>query len=231
MGESQSVDYSEEFYKHHAQRYSEVSHQLLQSVYVSSSHPALKTDMDLLEPLTGLVSGRRGLDAGCGAGARDVHHLWGKGYDVYGIDAVEENIQVAKALHPEIADRVSVVDLRDPLEFPDDSFDFVICNAVIQHIEPDNLATLLSEFARVLRPEGVLQLMFKNGKGVITVFDRDYGAERSFHLYEEGELLDRLKALNLLLVEPGEPESLGGIMYFTDPKPVDHCVFYVRKSE
>ena len=231
MDEFQSVDYSEEFYKHHAQRYSEVSHQLLQSVYLSSSHPALKTDMDLLEYLTGLVGSGRGLDAGCGAGARDVYHLWGKGYDVYGIDAVEENIQVAKALHPEIADRVQVADLRDPLDFPNESFDFVICNAVIQHIEPDNLATLHSELARVLRPKGVLQLMFKNGKGVITVFDRDYGTERSFHLYDEGELLERLKSHHLLLVEPHEPEGLGGIMYFTDPKPVDHCVFYVRKSE
>ena len=230
MGESQSVDYSEAFYKHHAQRYSEISHQLLQSVYVSSSHAALKTDIDLLECLTGLVSGRRGLDAGCGAGARDVHYLWSKGYDVYGIDAVEENIQVAKAHHPEIADRVSVADLRDPLDFPDESFDFVICNAVIQHIEPDNIAATLSEFARVLGPEGVLQLMFKNGTGVITVFDRDYGTERSFHLYHEADLLDRLKSHNLLLVEPSNPEGLGGIMYFTDPKPVDHCVFYVRKS-
>ncbi len=230
MGESQSVDYSEEFYKHHARRYSEVSHQLLQSVYVSSSHPALKTDMDLLECLTGLVSGGRGLDAGCGAGARDVHHLWNKGLDVYGIDAVEENIQEARALHPEIADRVQVADLRDSLDFANESFDFVICNAVIQHIEPENLPATLSEFARVLRPEGVLQLMFKNGTGVITVFDRDYGAERSFHLYDEAGLLDRLKSHHLLLVEPSKPEGLGGIMYFTDPKPVDHCVFYVRKS-
>ena len=230
MGESQSVDYSEEFYKQHARRYSEVSHQLLQSVYVSSSHPALKTDMDLLECLTGLVSGGRGLDAGCGAGARDVHHLWSKGLDVYGIDAVEENIQVARALHPEIADRVQVADLRDPLDFANESFDFVICNAVIQHIEPENLPATLSEFARVLRPGGVLQLMFKNGKGVITVFDRDYGAERSFHLYDQDELLDWLKSHGLLLVEPRDPEVLGGIMYFTDPKPVDHCVFYVRKS-
>ena len=40
----------------------------------------------------------------------------------------------------------------------------------------------LPEFARVLKAEGVLQLMFKNGVDVLTVFDRDFGVERSFQL-------------------------------------------------
>ena len=31
-------DYSEEFYRRNAKRYSEVSHQLLQSIYIESSH-------------------------------------------------------------------------------------------------------------------------------------------------------------------------------------------------
>ena len=56
--------------------------------------------------------GKRGLDAGCGAGARDVHLLYTWGYDVYGIDAVEENISQGRELHPEIADKLSVADLR-----------------------------------------------------------------------------------------------------------------------
>jgi hypothetical protein len=34
--------------------------------------------------------GRRGLDAGCGAGARDVFHSYSDGYDVIGVDAIEE---------------------------------------------------------------------------------------------------------------------------------------------
>ena len=62
---------------------------------------------------------------------------WQRGYDIYGVDAVDENIAEARRLHPEIASRVSVADLRQPLGYPDASFDFVLCNAVIQHIEPD----------------------------------------------------------------------------------------------
>ena len=195
------ADFSEEFYRHHAHRYVEVAHQLLQSVYLHSSHPALKGDLDLLERLKELTPGPRGLDAGCGAGARDVHQFWREGYDIYGIDAVEENVQMAKQLHPEIADRVSVADMRYPLNFPDRGFDFIICSAVIQHIAPDRVFDVtLPELARVLRPNGVLQLMFKNGRGVKTVFDRDYGAERSFQLYDEHEILETLSGCGIRLV-------------------------------
>ena len=225
------TDYSEKFYQRHADRYSEVAHELLQSIYIRSSHAALKGDLDLLERLKELVPGGRGLDAGCGAGARDVYNFWIVGYDIYGVDAVEENIQKAKELHPEIADRVSVADLRLPLEFSNESFDFIICSAVIQHIEPDRtFKVTLPELARTLKPGGVLQLMFKNGSGLTTVFDRDYGVERSFQLYDEHEILRALQSHRLMLVEAEDPDHLGGIMYFTDPKPVDHCVFHVRKA-
>ena len=160
-----------------------------------------------------------------------MHHLWRNDYDVYGIDAVEENIEKAKELHPEIADRVSVADLRYPLRFPDESFDFVLCNAVIQHIVPqDVMGVTLPELVRVLRPEGVLQLMFKNGRGVATVYDQDYWAERSFQLYDEGELLEALGSRGMDLVEADDSGTLGGVMHFTDPKPMEHCVFHMRKT-
>ena len=226
----QQIDYSEGFYRRHSNRYAEVAGQLLQSVYIHSSHPALQGDLDLLDRLKELSPGRRGLDAGCGAGARDVYGFWNSGYDVYGIDAVEENIRVAKQLHPEIADRVSVADLRSPLGFAARSFDFVICSAVIQHIAPEQVFKVtLRELTRVLKYGGILQLMFKNGHGIETVFDHDYGVSRSFQLYDEYDILRELQLYGMSLVEVGDPNLLGGIMYFTDPKPVQHCVFFARK--
>ena len=151
---SQNPDFSESFYRDHAQRYAEVSHNFIQSVYTETSHPGLKGDTDLMVRLRELVpAGSRGLDAGCGAGARDVYFYWQNGYDILGLDSVEENILEARNLHPEIADRVSVADLREPIGHPDTSFDFVLCNAVIQHIDPDiALGTTLPEFTRA--PEG-----------------------------------------------------------------------------
>ena len=121
------------------------------------------------------------MDAGCGFGARDVFHAYSHGYDVIGIDAIDENIQAAQELHPEIADRVFVADLANALPFNDASFDFVACNAVIQRIAPETVErVVLPELVRVLRRGGVLELMFKYGEGVITVFDRDYVIDRTF---------------------------------------------------
>ena len=228
---NQNLDYSESFYKDHAQRYAEVSHNFIQSVYNNVSHPGLKGDMDLIDRLKELVpAGCRGFDAGCGAGARDVFFYWQQGYDVYGVDAVEENILEARRLHPEIADRVSVADLREPIAQPDAAFDFLLCNAVIQHIEPGiALGVTLPEFARVLKAGGVLQLMFKVGAGIATVFDKDYGADRTFQLYGADEVVGVLEDRGLSVV-PAEGEKLGGLMYFTDPKPMDHCVLFARKA-
>ena len=228
---SQRADYSEVFYRRYAQRYAEVSHNFIQSTYTETTHPGLNGDQDLMERLRELVpAGSRGLDAGCGAGARDVFYYWQRGYDILGVDAVEENILEARRLHPEIAERVSVADLKFPLVHPDKSFDFLLCNAVIQHIAPDiALGVTLPEFARVLKPGGALQLMFKTGHGVATVYDRDYSAERTFQLYDPPDVLGLLTDLGFSVI-PAEGEKLGGVMHFKDPKPMAHCVFFARKD-
>ena len=226
-----SRDYSPEFYRDNANRYSQVAHDFLHSVYLKSSHPGLKDDWDAWEQLKKLVPGKRGLDAGCGAGARDVYHAWSEGYDVTGIDAIEENIQVARDQHPEIAGRVLVADLGEALQFEDESFDFVVCNAVIQHIEPDLVRdVVLPELARVLRPQGVLQLMFKHGSGILTVFDPAYKMDRSFQLYDEDDILGILRQQSLTLIMPESPEDLTGLLYLTDGKAVDHCLLFARKD-
>jgi len=245
MAKSKSPDFSESFYRDHSERYGEVQHQFLQSEYDNATHPALKRDTDLLLRIMELAHGLKGLDAGC-ATARDTFYLREAGCDILGIDAVSENIETAKKLHPEIADRLSVVDLRHPLSFPNEFFDFIVCDAVIQHIEPKIVYdVILPEFARVLKPSGVLQLMFKNkskdnlhkckGAGqyeIMTIIDRHYGdAERSFQLYHEREMLNKLESLGLTLIEYEGPEKIGGIVCFTDSKPVDHVVFCVRKNE
>lgn len=224
------LDYSEKFYTRYAERYAEVSHQLLQSIYIESSHPKLTSDLDLINHLKTLVPGKCGLDAGCGAGARDVYDLWSDGYDIFGIDAVKENIDIAIKLHPEITDRLSVTNLMEKLPFPTSFFDFVMCNAVIQHIKPQIAKTVtLPELCRVLKPGGVLQLMFKNGNGVLTVFDKDYGTERAFQLYNEHELVGVLESLSMELIPSDSEDHLGGLMFFVDPKHARHCVFYMRK--
>ena len=218
------------FYETNSQMYAEIADALIQSTYIESSHPGLKTDLDLVNRLTQLVpTGCRGLDAGCGAGARDTFSLYQEGYDVIGLDAVEENVAVSHKLHPELRDRVRLGNIAESLPFLTDSFDFILCNSVIQHISPQDVSEVtLPEFARLLKVGGVLLLMFKVGKGVASIYDKDYGMERTFQLYEVDSLISRLKQLNLDVIAP-EGESLGGVMYFTDPKPMRYCVFFAEK--
>ena len=71
-----------DFYREHGKRYSQLSHEFQLSEYTDPSHPNLNGDMDLLDRADELAPGKRLLDAGCGAGARDVHLYHSRGYDV-----------------------------------------------------------------------------------------------------------------------------------------------------
>lgn len=221
---------SDEFYRSNSRRYAEVSNESLQIPYDNVFHPKLTGDMDLIARMKELVpQNAKGLDAGCGAGARDVFLYWSAGYDISGVDAVPENIRVAQEAHPEIADRVSVADLSVPFDLPSGQFDFVLCNAVIQHISPALIRDVtLPELARVLKVGGVLQLMFKVGDGMVTVFDGAYNIHRTFQLYDADTITSILSGLGLEVLPPDE-DKLSGVMYFTDPKPMDHCVLFARK--
>jgi SAM-dependent methyltransferase len=225
--EPESLD----FYRERSQHYADFKSQFSEHGFANPSHPALLGDESLTAFLTSLASGNVGLDAGCGPGALDLARLRNNGYEVSGFDAVEENIQVAVKLHPELSPYLSVADLGTPLTYQSDSFDFIMCNAVIQHITPSLLFNItIPELIRVLRPDGVLQLVFKVGSGIVNVHDGEYGVDRIFHLYTEEAILSRLTELGCSLIEPTLPNGLGGLMYFTDNKPLRHCALYARKS-
>ena len=221
--------FSLEFYRERASEYA-----ALRQVFANRSHPDFREDRDLYRRLAELARPGLGLDAGCGAGALEMSYLAELGFDMFGLDAVPENIQVARAMRPEFADRLRVADIQAPLPFDDSSFEVVLCNAVIQHLPPDVVfAGVLPEFARVLRPGGVLQLMFKLGRGLETAVDGAYGTagvSRSFQLYDEQELLEALAALGLSLIEEGADGRMGGLLYFDDNKPMRHCIFWTRKG-
>ena len=123
--------HSPNFFRDYAGRYAQVSGEFLQSVCINSSHPQLEHDWDLWHRLMELAIGRSGLDAGCGAGARDVFHAYSHGYDVIGIDAIDENIQAAQESPSRDCDRVFVADLANVLPFDDAYFDFAASNVSI----------------------------------------------------------------------------------------------------
>lgn len=99
------------------------------------------------------------LDAACGTG-RHAAHLASLGHTVIGVDATPEMLAVAREKLPEA--ELHEADLRD-LPLPDDSVDLVVCGIALSHV-PD-LAPVLAELVRVLRPNG--HLVLSDSRGLI----------------------------------------------------------------
>lgn len=220
-----------EFYRRNAERYAQVAESGLQSTAFESSHPALRGDWDLVARLAQLAPGTAGLDAGCGAGARDVRRLLDRGYDMTGIDAVKEAVCLTHELCPDLRRRILAADLRELLPFRNESFDFALCVSVLQHIDQDvTYQATLPELVRVLRRGGVLLLAFKRRSGTASVYDHHYNEERHFLLYDEREVLHTLNGCGMRLIFGQSSDELGGLLYCTDVKGLRYCALFARKD-
>jgi SAM-dependent methyltransferase len=104
----------------------------------------------------GDLRGRRVLDVGCGYGhelAR-MRELGADDRDLAGVDLVADRIQAAREAYPRFDLRVADA---AGLEFPDASFDLVLCFTVFSSVLDETLACrIASEAMRVLRPGGVV---------------------------------------------------------------------------
>ncbi|MEV7548144.1 class I SAM-dependent methyltransferase [Amycolatopsis sp. NPDC089917] len=102
--------------------------------------------------LAGDVSGRRILDAGCGAGPI-TEALRDRGATVTGFDSSAKMVELARKRLGADAD-LRVADMARPLPFPDDAFDDVVSALVLHYLE--DWTAPLAEIRRVLKPGGRL---------------------------------------------------------------------------
>jgi SAM-dependent methyltransferase len=102
--------------------------------------------------LAGDVSGRRVLDAGCGAGPLTAA-LRDRGALVTGIDASAGMLELARR-RPGPDVELRVADLAEPLPFADGAFDDVVASLVLHYLQ--DWGPTLAELHRVLRPGGRL---------------------------------------------------------------------------
>lgn len=107
-----------------------------------------------------LAPGERVLDLGCGAGTDSLvaAQMVGEQGHVTGIDMTPPMLAKARAAAAELgATNVEFIESEaEQLPFPDESFDVVISNGVIDLI-PDKDA-VFSEVSRVLKPGGRMQI-------------------------------------------------------------------------
>lgn len=104
------------------------------------------------------------LDAGCGSG-RNISLLAPKVAGIVGLDFSSEMLVRLGARIAE--ERLSNVTLQQGsvtrLEFPDQSFDKVLCISVLQYLDNESCRTAFQEMFRVCKPGGRIVIHIKNG--------------------------------------------------------------------
>ncbi len=115
-------------------------------------------------------SSDRVLDAGCGSG-RNISLLSPLVKEIAGVDFSEQMLERARARV--IEEKLGNVSLAQgsvtKLEFPDNSFDKVICASVLQYLDNKDCAEAIAEMIRVAKPGGTLVLHVKNGTSLYGV--------------------------------------------------------------
>jgi SAM-dependent methyltransferase len=100
------------------------------------------------------LEGRRILDIGCGLGMY-VEQLRRFSTEVYGVDVDADKVAEAGERLPNIYQAPG-----EALPFPDESFDVILLNEVIEHVDDDRLT--IREAYRCLRPGGQIVIFAPN---------------------------------------------------------------------
>ena len=105
------------------------------------------------DPIVGDWTGRAVLDLGC-AGGFMAEPLARRGAEVTGIDPAAKAVAAAQAHAAQEGLSIRYdVGVGEALPYDDAAFDAVVCVDVLEHVE--DLAAVLGEVARVLRPGGL----------------------------------------------------------------------------
>lgn len=164
------------------------------------------------------------LDAGCGSG-RDSRLFIERGVQVTGIDISSGLLSEAQKHSPTIS--FIQGDLRH-MPMRDASFDGIWSHASMVHLETiDDVKNVLSEFMRVLKPNGVLNIYVKAQTGdekTAIVKDSLSNHERFFRYYTEPELRDLVTKAGFNIDEVCMEDDLHG------RSEVKWLVLFARKS-
>lgn len=159
------------------------------------------------EKFTKYLNGKKILDAGCGPG-HDTDMFMRMGYDVTGMDISTGLLAVGRKTYPDA--KFIEGDIRT-LPFTDASFDGVWAQASLVHLETElDVKKALSEFTRVLKPEGILFLYVKKQLGkqkTAIVSDALSKHERFFRYFTEDELKKWFQKIGITYIESETQED------------------------
>ena len=146
------------------------------------------------------------LEVGCGTG-KNTPFLAQIGENVYAVDFSEGMIERAKEKVQAENVRFSMMDITQKWIFEDQSFDLIVCNLVLEHIE--DLSFIFSEAARVLKDNGRFFINelhpFKQYEGKKARFYKDEGTiEVDAFVHHISDFLNGASKNRLLLMKLSE---------------------------
>lgn len=103
------------------------------------------------------LRGSKALDFGCGVG-RVTRALAEQFAECYGVDISEGMIRLARQFNGHVSKCRFIVNTTDDLKiFPENHFDLVYSNIVLQHLpERNQIRSYVSEFIRIIAPGGLV---------------------------------------------------------------------------
>ncbi len=104
------------------------------------------------------IKGGATADIGCGSG-REVAWLNENGYPAVGFDASEGLLTEARSRYPLL--RFAHGELPDLKDIAAGTFDNVLCETVIMHLEPAQIAPSVRRMLDVVRPGGIFYLSWR----------------------------------------------------------------------
>lgn len=131
-----------------AWRSSQTGYRAWASTYDDPNNGLFELDEPAVDAILDTLPVGDALDAGCGTGRFSVR-LAERGHRVVGVDSSPEMLELARAKVPDADFHLGEL---DDLPVPDASVDLVVCGLALAHV-PD-LAPVMAQFARVLRPGG-----------------------------------------------------------------------------
>jgi len=135
------------------------------------------------------------LDVGCGPGF-SMHIAKHFGLKLYGIDIASEAAWLWK--DNGVEDR-AVAAFADSIPFKDNTFDFITCLDVMEHIPEEGVIPSFLEMRRVLKESGALKLCIGLYPAEIKMSD---GSEPHVCIKPHGWWIEQIKEANLKIAHP-----------------------------
>ena len=152
------------------------------------------------------IAGGETCDIGCGSG-REVAWLNANGYPARGFDASEGLLAEARARYPQFD--FAQAELPDLPRIAANTYDNVLCETVIMHLERAQIARSVRRMLDIVQPRGIVYLSWR----VIRDADQRDKHGRLYAAFDASLVLGELSATTMLLQEEVVSASSGKMIH------------------